>query len=272
MKKNKLFAALLLTLVSLPVMSQEIGWPVNAVKLAEGQTIEIDGVVSAEEYAGAQAMIINQETLDIIDPYFPNYKHGGILDHAKGRDADTPLDDYNATYYFMWDDTYFYAAMDLIDDFYYYTGGDPNGADAMQFVFAESPDITATAEMFIPTLAPEDNDLYPLFKNAFGGWIDSIDLEELSEYAGHTEEPDAGNSQVEIRIPWEAMKGGFSNEVFPPAAGDMIGFQVLTIDFDEGALQWFGTNHTSFPWNSQGIERIFFIESDTPVSDWQIFD
>lgn len=34
-------------------------WPVNCVKVAPGQTITIDGTVSAAEYAGAQALILN---------------------------------------------------------------------------------------------------------------------------------------------------------------------------------------------------------------------
>ncbi len=249
---------------------KEDGWPVNAVKLASGQTIVIDGDVSAGEYAGAQALVMNEFTLTGADPYFPNMIHNGSL-HPAGS-TETMVDDYNATYYFMWDDDYFYAAMEVVDDNYSFAGPDPNGADTLQFIFAEVPDITDTTQMFIPTVSPEDANLEPIFKNAFPGWIESIDLMDVAEFDGKSQEPDAGNWEIELRIPWSAMTGAFANEVFPPSAGDMIGFQVLAIDYDAGALEWFGTNHPTFPWDAQGVERIYFIDSvPTDTANWPVY-
>ncbi|MGC9329236.1 MAG: hypothetical protein ACP5I1_16505, partial [Candidatus Hinthialibacter sp.] len=84
------------------------GWPVNAVRLEANQAISIDGQVSAEEYEGAQAVVINSETLHgYEDPYFEGVIHGGI--NAPNAGQETPLDDFNGTYYFMWDDENFYA-------------------------------------------------------------------------------------------------------------------------------------------------------------------
>lgn len=248
---------------------QEVGWPVNAVKLAPGQSIVIDGEVSAEEYAGAQAMAINEETLaGVEDPHSPGFVHGGVVNPA--ADAETPLDDYNATYYFMWDDENFYAALEVSDDSYFFAGPDPNGADTLQFVFAEAPDIPDTLEMFIPTVAPEGTDLEPVFKNAFPTWIDFIDLSDSAEFDGKSEEPDAGNWEVEIRIPWASMTGGFFNEKFPPSEGDTLGFQVLAIDYDFGSLEWFATNHTHFPWDGRGVERITFVGPASSVDVWEL--
>ena len=55
-----------------PYPDKERGWPVNCVMLSEGQEITIDGVVSAEEYAGAQAVVINKDTARALDPFDPS--------------------------------------------------------------------------------------------------------------------------------------------------------------------------------------------------------
>ena len=253
--------------VTIYVEEQEFGWPVNAVRLDAGQSITIDGVVSAEEYAGAQSIVINSETLNgVDDPYFEGLVHGGI--NSADAQQETLLDDFNGTYYFMWDDENFYAALSAVDDINSFVGPDPNGADALQFVFAESPDSLDSNEMFIPTLAVDDGDSNILFKNAFGGWLGQ-DLIDQVESAGKLE--DDGNYAIEIRIPWDSMTGAFANEVFPPSVGDMIGFCILAIDYDDGALQWFAANHTSFPWSGAGVESIYFIERPTSVVDWSIY-
>ena len=44
--------------------SDDPGWPVNCVKLSPGQTITLDGVVTPQEYDGAQAFIINDQTVN----------------------------------------------------------------------------------------------------------------------------------------------------------------------------------------------------------------
>ncbi len=246
----------------------ETGWPVNAVKLEAGQQITIDGNVTTEEYEGAQPMIINEETLSgIADPYFPDFIHGGINNPQYAKP--TSLEDFNTTYYFMWDDEFFYAAVSAQDDSNSFVGPDPNGADTLQFVFAETPDQTETGNMYIPTIAPDDGSGNLMAKNDFGGWI-THDIMPDSEYAAHVD-ADTQDWAVEIKIPWSAMQGDFENEVFPPSAGDMVGFCVLAIDYDEGALDWFAGNHTTFPWESEGIERIFFIERPTAVLDWAVY-
>lgn len=244
------------------------GWPVNAVKLAEGQTIAIDGAVTAEEYEGAQAMVVNSETLrGVPDPWFPEFNHNGGLNNP-GM-LSTTLDDFNATYYFMWDDEFFYAAVSAVDDNYSFVGPDPNGSDTLQFVFAETPAIQQTANMYIPTIAPEGPDGGPLAKNAFGGWI-GTDIIPDSEYAGVVD-ADSADWAVEIKIPWSSMQGDFANDIFPPSEGDEAGFAVITIDYDDGALEWFSCNNPTMPWESQGIERIYFIGAETAVASWDLY-
>lgn len=248
---------------------ENAGWPVNAVQLAAGQKIAVDGNVSAAEYQGAQALVMNANTVrGVADPYFPQYNHNGQLVNASMIDA-TSLDDFNATYYFMWDSQYFYAAVSAQDDTYSFVGPDPNGSDALQFVFAESPAIKETAKMFIPTLAPAGSDGNILAKNDFGGWL-TTEIMGQSEYVGKV------NSQtsdwtVEVKIPWSAMKGNFSKEVFPPNVGDVVGFAVLSIDYDNGALEFFGCNNPTFPWEGSGVERMYFIDQQTGVSKWSLF-
>ena len=246
----------------------ETGWPVNAVKLAPGQKIVIDGQVTPEEYDGAQSLVLNSETLSgVADPYFPDYVHGGVT--SPGASQKTPLEDFSATYYFMWDDEYFYAAVFVVDDSYSFVGPDPNGSDTLQFVFAQTPEETDTNMMYIPTIAPDDGAGNIVAKNDFNTWL----LREImgqSTYAGSVN-PDTNDWTVEIKIPWSAMQGDFVDEVFPPHAGDMVGFTVLAIDYDGGLLQWFGTNHGSFPWESRGTERMYLIERPTGIFDWSLY-
>jgi len=253
------------TTVSAP--APETGWPVNAVRLAEGQEIVIDGNVSPEEYEGAQAMVMNAETLSgIEDPYFPGYTHGGVT-HPAGS-QETSLEDFRVTYYFLWDDEYFYAAVSAQDDSYSFVGPDPNGSDTLQFTFSETPGETDSNMMYIPTIAPDDGAGNIVAKNDFGGWITHEIMGE-SEYAG-TVDYDTNDWMVEVKIPWSAMQGDFENEVFPPSVGDEVGFSVCSIDYDEGELQWFGTNGGAFPWESQGVQPMYFIERPTDVADWSI--
>ncbi|MFB3787470.1 MAG: hypothetical protein ACE15F_13995 [bacterium] len=243
------------------------GWPVNAVKLAAGQTITIDGNVSAAEYEGAQALVMNADTYKgIPDPYFPQYNHNGALLTAGMADV-TPLDDFNGTYYFMWDDQFFYAAVSAVDDNYSFVGPDPNGSDALQFVFAVSPDVKDITAMYIPTIAPEDAEGNLLAKNDFAGWL-AIDIMGVSSVAGKVN-PDTSDWTVEVKIPWNSMTD-FTTPVFPPKSGDMVGFVVLAIDYDNGTLEWFSCNESTFPWNGEGVERMHFIERGTGVDQWPL--
>lgn len=248
---------------------ENAGWPVNAVKLAAGQKITIDGNVSAAEYKGAQALVMNANTVrGIQDPYFPQYNHNGQLVNA-GMIAATSLDDFNATYYFMWDSEYFYAAVAAQDDNYSFVGPDPNGSDALQFVFAESPAIKETAQMYIPTLAAEGTDGNILAKNDFGGWI-TAEIMGLSEFVGKLDDQ-TSDWTIEVKIPWSAMKGDFTKDVFPPKLGDVVGFVVLCIDYDNGVLEFFSCNYPTFPWEGNGVERMYFIDQQTGLSQWSLF-
>jgi hypothetical protein len=243
------------------------GWPINAVKLAAGQKITIDGKVTAEEYKGAQVMVIDKDTLvGIPDPFFPTLNHNGKI-QSKDSLTNTSLADYTGTYYFMWDEQFFYAGLSARDNSYGFAGPDPNGSDCLQFVFAVSPGETATANMYIPTIAPAGADGNVLGKNAFGGWIEE-DIMPASTYAGIVQ--DDGSWAVEIKIPWNSMTK-FSQPIFPPKAGDSVGFAVLSIDYDVNdagatALEWFACNQSVFPWESSGVEKLYFINapSDAP--------
>lgn len=240
--------------VDVVVEQAEPGWPVNSVRLADGQEIVIDGNVSAQEYAGAQALALNAETLTAEDPYFEGVAHAGQLNEAS---TETSLEDFNATYYFMWDDEYFYAAVSVQDDSYSFVGPHPNSSDALQFVFGQTDQEDATANMYIPTIAPDDGSGNLLAKNDFGGWI-TRDIMSQAEYAGSVD-PATQDWTVEVRIPWSAMQGDFETDVFPPGAGDSVGFSILGIDYDEGALSWFA-GISDFPWIGGGLQPMYFIE------------
>jgi hypothetical protein len=242
------------------------GWPVNAVKLSTGQIITIDGKVTADEYKGAQAMVFSKNTLvGVADPFFPALNHNGKI-QAKDSLTNTSLDDYTGTYYFMWDDQFFYAALSAKDNSYGFAGPDPNGSDCLQFVFGVLGE-TSSAKMYIPTIAPADADGNVLGKNAFGGWIEE-DIMPASTYAGVVQ--DAGSWAVEIKIPWNSMTQ-FSTPIFPPKAGDSVGFAVLSIDYDVNdagttTLEWFACNQSTFPWESSGIEKLTFINAASAVT------
>jgi len=237
---------------------QEFTWPVNSVRLAEGQQITIDGQVSAAEYAGAQPLVLNAETRTGPDPYFEGLTHAGQL---HGQATDTSLDDFSATYYFMWDDTHFYAAVSAQDDNYSFAGPYPNSSDTLQFVFGQNTAEAAASNMYIPTIAPDGGTGSPFAKNDFGGWI-TKDIMAQSEYAASVD-PATQDWTVEVRIPWSAMQGDFAAEVFPPDVGDSVGFSVLAIDYDDGVLGWFAANG-DFPWGAMGLQPLYFIERPAP--------
>jgi hypothetical protein len=246
---------------------QNPGWPLNAVKLSTGQTITVDGKVTAAEYKGAQAMIVNKDTLvNVPDPIFTTLNHNGKI-QAKDSLTGTSLDDYTGTYYFMWDDQFFYAGLSVKDNSYGFAGPDPNGSDCLQFVFAVTPGETSTAKMYIPTIAPAGADGNVLGKNAFDGWIDE-DIMPASTFAGIVQ--DNGSWSIEIKIPWNSMTR-FSKSIFPPKAGDSVGFSILSIDYDVNDagttnLEWFSCNQSSFPWESTGLEKLNFINAASEVT------
>jgi hypothetical protein len=234
----------------------ESTWPVNCVRLAEGQEIAIDGNVSAQEYSGAQALVLNAETLDDEDPYFPGVVHQGTV--VQGP-AEYALEDYSGTFYFMWDDTYFYAAVWAQDDAVSPALDAPNGADCLQFVLGAAEAVNV-AEMLIPTIAPDDGTGRPKAMNTFSGWL-AKDLYAAGSGAEYASTVDAATQDwmVEVRIPWTALQGSFSPEVFPPTVGTTVGFSLLGIDYDNGALEWFGCIENA-PWAGLGLQTMTFIE------------
>ncbi len=242
--------------VASPTTEVESTWPVNCVRLAEGQQIDIDGKVSAQEYAGAQPLVLNAQTLDDEDPYFPGVIHQGTV--VEGP-AEHPLQDYSGTFYFMWDDRYLYAAVSAQDDAVSPATGTPNGADCLQFVLGPV-NALKTGDMFIPTIAPDDGSGRPKAMNTFGGWLgqDLFAAGSGTEYAA-TVDPATRDWTVEVRIPWTALQGSFNPELFPPAAGDEVGFSLLGIDYDDGVLEWFGCIENA-PWTGQGLQTMTFIE------------
>jgi hypothetical protein len=238
-----------------------VGWPINSVKLAADQVIVVDGTVTPEEYAGVQAVVINQETAIAADPYLPSFIH-----NMKGRTPveweTTDLDDYNATYYFMWDDEYFYAAVSVQDDNYTFIGDTPNAADCLQWTMTETPGETRQNKMYIPTIAPQGSDGGdPVAKNDFGGYIEyDLFQHPEAEYAGSVD-PDTQDWTVEVKIPWWTLVGDFDNEIFPPAVGDSVGFTVIAIDHDD-QLQVLSVTHPgSFPWEMNGQETLTFVDT-----------
>ena len=241
-----------------PAPEHEFTWPVNSIRLSEGQQITIDGQVSAEEYAGAQALVLNAETRTGADPYFEGVTHAGQLHNQA---TETSLEDFNATYYFMWDDTYFYAAVSAQDDNYSFVGPNPNSSDTLQFVFGQTVLEAAATNMYIPTIAPDGGTGSPVAKNDFGGWI-TRDIMAQSDYAGSVD-PATQDWTVEVRIPWSAMQGDFAADVFPPSVGDSVGFSVLGIDYDDGALGWFAGNG-ALPWTGNGLQPMYFVERPAP--------
>ena len=261
------------------------GWPVNCVKLAADQQIAIDGVVTAAEYAGAQAMVINADTVwNVEDPYMPRYLHQ-MQDLFGGQWGATSLDDFNATYYVMWDDTALYVAVSCQDDNYQFAGPNANDGDALQFTITETTTERDHGFMYIPTIAPRDASGQALAKNDFPGTFIQTDLfaHEGTQYAGSVDDA-TQDWMVEVKIPWAAMQGSFKGDlaqgdadgngtdVFPPAALDQIGFNVIVIDYDvefEGdpQLQVVGSTHPGdWPWSPWP-----WAEPDQPTQETMTF-
>ena len=229
-------------------------WPVNSVRLSANQTIAIDGQVSAAEYAGAQALVLDATTLNIPDPYVDGAIHQGTVQVGS---ATHPVDDYSGTFYFMWDDTYLYAALSAQDDNYTFVGETPNKADCLQFVLGAVGEMT-TANMLIPTIAPDDGFGNIVAKSDFWLKRDIFAAGSGTEYAAVVD-PATQDWSVEVKIPWTALRGSFAGVNFPPAAGDSIGFSVVGIDYDDWSQDWLGCIGV-VPWQGLGIQTMTFVE------------
>jgi len=248
-----------------PNPDMEYGWPINCVKLAEGQEITIDGTVTPEEYAGAQAVVFNSETANGVDPYDPNMTHNA---HPQQWDMvlGTLIEDYNATYYIMWDDENLYVALSVQDDSYAWNGPFPNRADCLQFTLGQTNDDRYVPCHYIPTVAPRDADGNPSAKNDFGGNWYAYNLFQSAAvlYSGHVDD-ETQDWSVELKIPWVEMIGDFPGDlvngdsdgdgknVFPPDIDDQIGFTIQPRDWDDvegtATLELSATNNAwSWPW------------------------
>ena len=246
--------------------SDDPGWPVNCVKLSPGQTITLDGVVTPQEYDGAQAFIINDQTVNAPDLYLP-YVHV-----AKSAADDDPSDeDFSVTYYFMWDDEFLYVAATATDDNTQQYGTTPNQMDCLQFCLAASPQETVQSQIYIPTVAPADQNGNILAKTDFGGFM-LAQVAEQSEIVGGVN-PDTQDWVIEMAIPWVNMIGDFNADlakgdsdgngrnVFPPLFGDVVGFVAFGIDVDsDTAYSFFYCTHDSFPWEGAGLGELCFVE------------
>ncbi|MCP4259567.1 MAG: hypothetical protein GY774_18960 [Planctomycetes bacterium] len=258
-----LVLGLLLTNVA---RSDDPGWPVNCVRLSPGQTITLDGEVTPQEYDGAQAFIINDQTVNAPDLYLP-YVHV-----AKSAADDDPSDeDFSVTYYFMWDDEFLYVAATATDDNTQQYGTTPNQMDCLQFCLAASPQETVQSQIYIPTVAPADQNGNILAKTDFGGFMPA-QVAEQSEIVGGVN-PDTQDWVIEMAIPWVNMIGDFNADlakgdsdgngrnVFPPLFGDVVGFVAFGIDVDsDAAYSFFYCTHDSFPWEGAGLGELRFVE------------
>jgi hypothetical protein len=229
------------------------GWPVNCVKLAADQTITIDGVVTAEEYGGAQAIVINADTVGGVDPHSPLSIHD-TLNLNPGQWGGTPVEDFSATYYVMWDDEALYVAVSCEDDTYRFVGPEAFAGDALQFTISQSPFTREVGSLFIPTVVPAGPDGSPVAANAFAGPFLQTDLfaHAMTQAAGSVDAT-TQNWAAEVKIPWAAMQADLGGAV-PPQIGDTIGFNVLAIDYDldrdgNPELQVFSSTHAgNWPW------------------------
>ena len=258
-----------------PYPDKARGWPINCVMLSEGQEITIDGVVSAEEYAGAQAVVINKDTARALDPFDPNYVHDMIATNDNMFTSD--LEDYSGTYYVMWDVNNFYIACSIQDDSYNFVGPLPNQSDSLQFTLTETAFEQEKGMMYIPTIAPADDSGNVFANNVFNANYIEYDLFQHPEveYAGAVDEA-TQDWTVELKIPWWALVGDFRNDIFKPypALGLQVGFNIVVGDFDPAAdgtaqLEIRACTHPgAFPWQitqDQTSEILTFVDADGKV-------
>jgi len=270
-------------------LGTKVGWPINCVKLRTGQTITIDGVVTAAEYDGAQPVVINANTATGIDPYQPQYRHQMFgAPFLPNQWRDTSLDDFSAMYYVMWDDEALYVAVSVQDDSY--QGRDRfesvnYAGDTLQFTISATPYDSHTSSLYIPTIAPRTKTTGRALANRHGR-SDAFIKKDLfgdpcdpAVYAGSVND-ETQDWMVEVKIPWRVMTGDFAGDlingdvdgnnrdVLPPQLQDQIGFNIIAADSDEVAgraqCQFFATTHVgAWPWKFVGDktqETLAFIE------------
>ena len=285
----------------------KIGWPINCVKLRAGQTIAIDGVVTPGEYEGAQPVVINAHTATGIDPHQPQYRHQMFGSPSPPNQwRETSLDDFNATYYVMWDDEALYVAVSVQDD--NYQGRDSfagslqskYAGDTLQFTLSATPYDSHASSVYIPTVIPRAKTTDRAVAVSYGRNEIFIKNELFADpchpalYAGSVND-ETQDWMVEVRIPWHDLTGAFAGDlvngdadgnkrnVFPPQLLDQIGFSIVAGDSDahegQARLQLFATTHVgNWPWMSSGDktqETLTFIErpdSFLPVENLPYID
>ncbi|MFC1766614.1 hypothetical protein ACFL6U_31620 [Planctomycetota bacterium] len=233
----------------------QYGWSSNCVKLAEGQEITIDGIVTPEEYAGAQAIVFNADTYRAVDPYDPNVTHNPFFVTGSHEMMITPLEDYNGVYYLMWDDENFYIAHTVQDDSHANAGNaaTPQRGDCMQFTLSAEPNAAEAGQNYIPTVGvgPDGNAVAKNdFAANFGYMYDLFapantdpSADPRVEYAGSLDN-ETQDWSVELKIPWYYMIGDFPGDlangdadgdgknVFPPVIGQEAGYTLLPRDWE----------------------------------------
>ncbi|MFC1766313.1 hypothetical protein ACFL6U_30080 [Planctomycetota bacterium] len=243
------------------------GWPINCVKLGDEQAKPvIDGVVTPEEYAGAQVLVYNRDTAFAADAWDPNWIHDALSMHNPHEWTLTPPEDFNGLYYFMWDANALYVACSIQDDSYVFNGPNPNAADNIQFTLSENPCDSHSPRLYIPTIAPRGTDGQPIGKNNWGfayQW-DLFAEGTTVEYGGAVDDA-TQDWAVEARYPWEELIGDFNGDlvngdqdgngrnVFPPEIGQICGFVLVAIDTDAtggGNQSW--TQGGQRPWSNIG--------------------
>lgn len=262
----------------------QYGWPVSCVKLAEGQEITVDGVVTPEEYAGAKAVVYNQHTWNAQDPHDSNYIHEALSMNKPDSWFYTPVDDFNETYYVMWDDEALYIAASVQDDNYQFVGPAPNASDMIQVYLTASPNRTFDERRhgYIPTVAPqgETQGSDPVAKSNWGIAFTAFDVltgeGTTSTYAGKVD-PDTQDWAVEVRIPWAMMVTDFNQDlangdadqdgrdVFPPQIGDVAGITLMCNDMDVDDWGFQSWTHSGKPWEHMGFDRENTFYSNEPL-------
>jgi len=244
-----------------PAVDAKQGWPMQCVKLSAGQEITIDGEVTPEEYQGAQAIVINAETVGVVDSTDPNYTHAMTLGGALAKTAwhRTSLEDFNGTYYVMWDDENLYVACSVQDDVYEYRGPTPNKSDGLQFTITAGIYDTVAPNVYIPTIAPADAEGNPHPESVFNpaNFFDYPIFMNPDVLVAGKVDPDTQDWTVELKIPWVVLVGDFpedkvngdldgnGRDVFPPVVGDTIGFAIMALDYD-GDHNFLSGTHPGF--------------------------
>lgn len=287
-------------------------WPMEAVKIASGGTAPvIDGVINTAEWARATPIDLRLGTLNIKDPYKPEYTHKGSAYYTATATSGTIVNDADcsAMIYYMWDDDAFYIAASVKDDVNRAVANSEttkvNGGDCFQLCIDYDnirADTTTAPDqigfVLIPSWAAIANrGSYPasadglvstINPNFYQFWPENI-FDQPNQFAGMTWEVkmSGANYDLEARIPWNAFK--VYNEAvempykttFPPKAGQICGVLPMIDDHDENdatsfLLTEFGPNGFPVGMPSSYSKMTFVLEGSVPSTNfarqWNTFE